>query len=74
MHKPLTVSEMQRLAELVEAGTPIAEICEGIGRDRGTIRRNINSLARRPRPERKWVTAAVEPGRARGDLSWRRCW
>mgnify|MGYP001953644028 CR=1 FL=1 len=45
MHKPLTVSEKKRLAELVEAGTPIGEICEVIGRDRWTTRRNINYLA-----------------------------
>ena len=53
MHKPLTVLEKKRLAELVEAGTPFAEICEVIGRDRWTTRRNINYLARRPRPEPK---------------------
>lgn len=52
MHKPLTVAEKERLAELVAANTPLAEICEVIGRDRWTTRRNINYLARRPAPER----------------------
>ena len=45
MHKPLTVAEKERLAELVAAGTPLMEICEVIGRDRWTTRRNINYLA-----------------------------
>ena len=45
----LTVAEKKRLAELVAAGTPLSEICEVIGRDRWTTRRNINYLARRPR-------------------------
>ena len=53
MHKPLTVAEKERLAELVAANTPLSEICEVIGRDRWTTRRNINYLARRPAPERK---------------------
>jgi IS30 family transposase len=53
MHKRLTVAEKKRLAELVAANTPIAEICEVIGRDRFTTRRNINYLARRPPPEPK---------------------
>lgn len=53
MHKPLTVAEKERLAELVAANTPLAEICEVIGRDRWTTRRNINYLARRPAPEPK---------------------
>src|SRR3954451_8759177 len=53
MHKRLTVAEKKRLAELVAAGTPLAEICEVIGRDRWTTRRNINYLARRPPPEPK---------------------
>jgi len=52
MHKPLTVAEKERLAELVAANTPLGEICEVIGRDRWTTRRNINYLARRPAPER----------------------
>ena len=50
MHTALTVLEKKRLAELVEAGTPIGEICEVIGRDRWMTRRDINYLARRPRP------------------------
>jgi len=49
----LTAAEKERLAELVAAGTPFGEICEAIGRDRWTTRRNINYLARRPPPERK---------------------
>lgn len=53
MHKRLTVAEKERLAELVAANTPLSEICEVIGRDRWTTRRNINYLARRPAPERK---------------------
>jgi IS30 family transposase len=53
MHKRLTVAEQERLAELVAANTPIGEICEVIGRDRWTTRRNINYLARRPPPEPK---------------------
>jgi IS30 family transposase len=53
MHKRLTVAEKERLAELVAANTPLAEICEVIGRDRWTTRRNINYLARRPAPEPK---------------------
>jgi IS30 family transposase len=53
MHKRLTVAEQERLAELVAADTPIGEICEVIGRDRWTTRRNINYLARRPPPEPK---------------------
>lgn len=53
MHKPLTVAEKERLAELVAANTPLGEICEVIGRDRWTTRRNINYLARRPAPEPK---------------------
>ena len=53
MHKPLTVSEKELLAELVAAGAPMTEICAVIGRDRWTTRRNINYLARRPRPEPK---------------------
>ena len=53
MHKRLTVAEKERLAELVAANTPLGEICEVIGRDRWTTRRNINYLARRPAPERK---------------------
>ena len=44
MHKPLTVAEKERLAELVAANTPLGEICEVIGRDRWTTRRNINYL------------------------------
>jgi len=34
MHKPLTVTEKERLAELVAANTPLGEICEVTGRDR----------------------------------------
>ena len=53
MHKALTVAEKERLAELVAAGTPLGEICDLIGRDRWTTRRNINYMARRPAPEPK---------------------
>ena len=53
MHKPLTESEKTLLAGLVAANTPLTEICEVIGRDRWTTRRNINYLARRSRPEPK---------------------
>ncbi len=49
----LTVAEKERLAELVAANTPLSEICEVIGRDRWTTRRNINYLARRPPPAPK---------------------
>jgi len=49
----LTTAEKERLAELVAAGTPFGEICEAIGRDRWTTRRNINYLARRPPPAPK---------------------
>ena len=53
MHKRLTVAEKERLAELVAANTPISVICEVIGRDRWTTRRNINYLARRQPPAPK---------------------
>ena len=49
----LTTAEKERLAELVAAGTPFGEICEAIGRDRWTTRRNIDYLARRPPPAPK---------------------
>jgi IS30 family transposase len=49
----LTVAEKERLAELVEAKTPFSVICELIGRDRWTTRRNIDYLKRRPAPEPK---------------------
>src|SRR6478672_11233220 len=49
----LTVAEKERLAELVAAKTPFSVICELIGRDRWTTRRNINYLNRRPAPEPK---------------------
>ena len=48
----LTVAE-KRLAELVATNTPLSEICEVIGRDRWTTRRNIHYLARRPPPAPK---------------------
>jgi IS30 family transposase len=44
----LTDDEKQRLVELLAAGTPFWQICELIGRDRWTTRRNINYL-KRPR-------------------------
>jgi|SRR5579871_5783998 len=53
MYERLTVAEKERLAELVAANTPLSVICEVIGRDRWTTRRNINYLARRPPPEPK---------------------
>ena len=49
----LTVAEKERLAELVAAKTPFSVICELIGRDRWTTRRNINYLKHRPAPEPK---------------------
>jgi hypothetical protein len=49
----LTVAEKERLAELVDAQTPFSVICELIGRDRWTTRRNINYLKRKPAPEPK---------------------
>lgn len=49
----LTVAEKERLAELVAAETPFSVICELIGRDRWTTRRNINYLKRKPAPEPK---------------------
>jgi hypothetical protein len=49
----LTVAEKERLAELVEAKTPFLVICELIGRDRWTTRRNFNYLKRKPAPEPK---------------------
>jgi len=50
MHE-LSVREKERLAELVAEGTPFWRICEVIGRDRWTTRRNINYLKRVPKPE-----------------------
>jgi IS30 family transposase len=49
----LTAAEKERLAELVAAKTPFSVICELIGRDRWTTRRNINYLKRKPAPEPK---------------------
>jgi IS30 family transposase len=49
----LTVAEKERLADLVAAKTPFSVICELIGRDRWTTRRNINYLKRRPAPAPK---------------------
>ena len=49
----LTVAEKERLADLVAAKTPFSVICELIGRDRWTTRRNINYLKRMPAPEPK---------------------
>lgn len=50
MHE-LSLREKERLAELVADGTPFWRICEVIGRDRWTTRRNINYLKRVPKPE-----------------------
>jgi IS30 family transposase len=47
----LPEQEKERLAELVAAGTPFWRICEEIGRDRWTTRRNINYLKRPPKME-----------------------
>jgi IS30 family transposase len=49
----LSVQEKERLAELVAAGTPFWRICDEIGRDRWTTRRNINYLRRPPKVEPK---------------------
>ena len=49
----LSEQEKERLAELVADGVPFWRICEVIGRDRWTTRRNINYLKRAPRPEPK---------------------
>ena len=49
----LTAAEKERLAELVAAKTPASVICELIGRDRWTTRRNINYFKRKPPPEPK---------------------
>jgi hypothetical protein len=64
----LSEQEKERLAELVAEGVPFWRICEVIGRDRWTTRRNINYLKRPPKPEPA-VAAAVVGGRARGDLA-----
>jgi IS30 family transposase len=47
----LSEQEKERLAELVADGVPFWRICEVIGRDRWTTRRNINYLKRPPKPE-----------------------
>jgi IS30 family transposase len=49
----LSGQEKERLAELVAGGVPFWRICEEIGRDRWTTRRNINDLKRPPTPEPK---------------------
>ena len=49
----LSEQEKERLAELVADGVPFWRICEVIGRDRWTTRRNINYLKRPPKPEPK---------------------
>ena len=49
----LSEPEKERLAELVADGVPFWRICEVIGRDRWTTRRNINYLKRPPKPEPK---------------------
>jgi IS30 family transposase len=49
----LSGQEKERLAELVAGGVPFWRICEEIGRDRWTTRRNINYLKRPPTPEPK---------------------
>jgi IS30 family transposase len=51
--KPLSVAEKARLAELVAARTPFWKICEEVGRDRWTTRRNITYLRRLPPPPLK---------------------
>ena len=51
--KRLSGAEKKRLAELVAANTPFWQICETIGRDRWTTRRNINYLKRTPAPPPK---------------------
>ena len=47
----LSEQEKERLAELVAAGVPFWRICEVVGRDRWTTRRNINYLKRPPKRE-----------------------
>jgi IS30 family transposase len=47
----LSEHEKERLAELVADGVPFWRICEVIGRDRWTTRRNINYLKRPPTAE-----------------------
>lgn len=49
----LSEQEKGRLAELVADGVPFWRICEVIGRDRWTTRRNINYLKRPPKAEPK---------------------
>ena len=51
--KRLSEAEKAQLGELVAAGTPFWRICEEIGRDRWTTRRNINYLRRVPPPPPK---------------------
>ena len=51
--KRLSAAEKARLAELVAARTPFWKICEEIGRDRWTTRRNIAYLRRLPPPPPK---------------------
>jgi IS30 family transposase len=51
--RPLNAAEKARLAELVAARTPFWKICEEIGRDRWTTRRNIAYLRRLPPPPPK---------------------
>jgi len=46
----LSGQEKERLAELVAGGVPFWRICEEIGRDRWTTRRDINDLKRPPAP------------------------
>src|SRR6478736_4320486 len=64
----LPVAEKERLAELVAAKTPFSVICELIGRDRWTTRRNINYLKRRPAPE-SMRAIARQLGRAPSTVS-----
>jgi transposase, IS30 family len=74
----LSGQEKGRLAGLVAAGVPLWRICEVIGRDRWTTRRNINDLKRPPRPEPKrsplrlWLGEREEFSRGlAGGASWR---
>ena len=70
MAKPrLTAAEKARLAELVAARTPFWKICEEIGRDRWTTRRNINYLRRLPPAAAEAVAVAALAGGAGGDLA-----
>jgi DNA-binding CsgD family transcriptional regulator len=58
----LSEQAKERLAELVADGVPFWRICEVIGRDRWTTRRNINYLRRPPRPEPAWSPLRLSLG------------